>query len=317
MLELRVFVSPDRALEVLATLRDVDRLHNLVHLAGVEVEHGDDLITAAVDPVVANDVVERLRALRIDRPGAVALIRQDRTEVRPVEGDDFGYWDASADAIIVEQVVDESRENARLSLTYLLYMVAAGIIAGIGVAQDDSVLIVGAMAISPDLLPLSAICVGVVARERRTILVGISTLLAGLGIAALSAGLLVLIADATGAVPVDLPSNLFTTFVTDPSWASVIVALSAGVVAMLSIERRASSAVGVAISVTTIPAAAAIGVTFGLEEWSRMFGAAEVLAINLACLMVAGSITLLIQVKTGNRLSGKAAQMSTRPPVRQ
>ena len=318
MLQLRVFVPPGRASEVLATLRDIDGLHNLVHMAGVEVVHGDDLITAVVDPVAANGVVDRLRGLQIDRPGAVALIRQDRTEVRPIESDDLGYWDASADAILMEEVVDESRENARLSLTYLLYMVAAGIIAGIGVGQDESVLIVGAMAISPDLLPLSAICVGVVARERRTVFVGLSALLAGLGVAALSAGILVLLADAAGLfVAVDLPSNVFTAFVTDPSWASVVVALSAGVVAMLSIERRASSAVGVAISVTTIPAAAAIGVTLGLGEWHSMLGAAEVLAINLACLMVAGSLTLLIQVKTGHRFAAEPAQTSTRPPARQ
>ncbi|HEY6568038.1 MAG TPA: DUF389 domain-containing protein, partial [Actinomycetota bacterium] len=263
MLHLRLFVSPDRAPAVIATLRGIGGIHDLVHLVGVEVAHGDDLITAAVEPIAANDVVDALRHLHIDRPGAAVLIRQDRTEVRPIETDDLGYWDPSADAIIVEEVVDESRENARLSVTYLLFMVSAGIIAGIGVGLDESILIVGAMAISPDLLPLSAICVGVVARERRTVLAGLGTLVAGLAIAAMSAGILVWMAQLTGVLQVDLPSNVFTAFVTDPSWASAIVALSAGVAAMLSIERRASSAVGVAISVTTIPAAAAIGVALG------------------------------------------------------
>ena len=66
---------------------------------------------------------------------------------------------------------------------------------------------------------------------------------------------------------VDLRDNVLTAFVTEPSVATVIVALAAGVAAMLSIERQAASAVGVAISVTTIPAAAAIGVALGLGDW--------------------------------------------------
>lgn len=306
VLHLRVFVSSDRADAAIAMLRGIDGLHDLVHLPRVEVEHGDDLLTAAVEPTAANEVVERLRELRIERPGAVALVRQDRTEVSPVEDDAIGYWDASADAIVVEEVVDESRENARLSATYLAYMAAAGAVAGIGVGEDSSVLIVGAMAISPDLLPLSAICVGLVAHERRTVLVGASTLVAGLATAALVAGLLVWLADVADIVSADLGGNVLTTFVTEPSLATVIVALAAGVAAMLSIERQAASAVGVAISVTTIPAAAAIGVTFALGDWDRMVGAAVVLATNLVALAVAGSLTLWVQLRRGHQIAGRS-----------
>lgn len=308
MLHLRVFVPPERADAAIATLRAVDGLHDLVHLPRAEVEHGDDLLTAAVEPIVANEVVERLRGLRIERPGAVALVREDRTEVMPVEDDRIGYWDASADAIVVEEVVDEARENARLSSTYLAYMAAAGAVAGIGVGEDSSVLIVGAMAISPDLLPLSAICVGLVAHERRTVLVGVSTLLAGLATAALVAGLLVRLADLADIIQADLGDNVLTTFVTEPSLATVIVALAAGVAAMLSIERQAASAVGVAISVTTIPAAAAIGVTLGLGDWDRMVGAAVVLGVNLVSLAVAGSLTLWVQLRRGYSIAGTSVR---------
>jgi hypothetical protein len=317
VLSLRVFVPPERAAAALETLRGLGGVHNLVHLPGVEVAHGDDLVTAHVDPTVANDVVDRLRALRIERPGAVVLVRQDRTEVLPVEDDDIGYWDASADAIVVEEVVDEARENARLSATYLAYMAAAGAIAGIGVGQDQSVLVVGAMAISPDLLPLSAVCVGLVARARHTVVVGLSTLLAGLLTAALVAGVLVWLADVAGVLRADLDGNVLTAFVTEPSLSTVVVALAAGVAAMLSIE------------VTTIPAAAAIGVALGLGDWGRLLDAAMVLGLNLVALTVAGSLTLWVQLRRGHSPEGRAiakrsspatrgdAQRSTRPPARQ
>ena len=321
VLFLRVFVPPERVVVALESLRGADGVVNVVHLVGVEVEHGDDLVTASVDPLVANDVVDRLRSLRLERPGAVTLVRQDRTEVEPVEdahhkgsraAGDLGYWDASADAIVVEEVVDEARENARLSLTYLVTMAAAGAVAGIGVGQDSSVLIVGAMAISPDLLPLSAVCVGLVARERRTALVGVSTLLAGLGTAALVAGVLVWLADLADVLQPSLGENVLTAFVTEPSIATVIVALAAGVAAMLSVERQATSAVGVAISVTTIPAAAAIGVTLGIGDWERMVSAALVLGLNLVSLAVAGSLTLWVQVRRGHRVAGRDVRRAPR-----
>ena len=54
-------------------------------------------------------------------------------------------------------------------------------------------------------------------------------------------------------------------------------ALAAGVAGMLALETRASSAVGVAISVTTIPAAAYLGVAVGLGEYATARGALGVL----------------------------------------
>jgi len=328
VLTLRVFVRSERATETVDALRGMTAVHNLVRLERAEVEHGDDLITAEVDVWAANEVVDRLRSLRITRPGAVVLIRQDRTEVMPVEHDDGGYWDRTADAVVVEEVVDEAREHARLSLTYLAYMATAGIVAGVGVGLDSPVLIVGAMAISPDLLPLSAICVGLVAHARRTVLVGVSTLAAGLAVASVAAGLVAWLADSADVLTIDLRTNVLTSFVAEPSAATAIVALAAGVAAMLSIERMAAAAIGVAISVTTIPAAAAIGVAMGQRDWGRMADASLVLGSNVVAIAIAGSLTLWLQLRRDPALDmpsmhgavvapARRRQTSTRPPARQ
>jgi uncharacterized membrane protein len=74
-----------------------------------------------------------------------------------------------------------------------------------------------------------------------------------------------------------------------------IVALAAGVAGMLALETRASSAVGVAISVTTIPASAYLGVAAGVGDASKAFGALLVLAINITMLLIGGCLTLLAQ----------------------
>ena len=78
-------------------------------------------------------------------------------------------------------------------------------------------------------------------------------------------------------------------------YSTLLVALAAGVAAMISFETRASAAVGVAISVTTIPASAYLGVALGSGETSEGLGALLVLGINVTLLTVAGTTTLAIQ----------------------
>ena len=77
--------------------------------------------------------------------------------------------------------------------------------------------------------------------------------------------------------------------------ATVGVALAAGVAGMLALETRASSAVGVAISITTIPAAAYFGVAVAVGETDKAWGALAVLGVNVVMLLVAGTATLLVQ----------------------
>jgi hypothetical protein len=61
----------------------------------------------------------------------------------------------------------------------------------------------------------------------------------------------------------------------------------------------------VAISITTIPAAAYLGVAAGLGEAAKALGALAVLGVNVAMLVVAGTLTLLVQrqLAAGRRTS--------------
>ena len=77
---------------------------------------------------------------------------------------------------------------------------------------------------------------------------------------------------------------------------SFLIALLAGVAGMLSLSTSKSSAlVGVLISVTTIPAAANVGVAAAYGDWSECRGALLQLAINLGTIVLAGIATLSVQ----------------------
>jgi hypothetical protein len=74
------------------------------------------------------------------------------------------------------------------------------------------------------------------------------------------------------------------------------VAACAGAAGMLSLSTAKSGAlIGVLISVTTIPAAANIGVTAAFGDWGNFGGSAAQLAINLATILLAGSAVLTVQ----------------------
>ena len=81
--------------------------------------------------------------------------------------------------------------------------------------------------------------------------------------------------------------------------ATVAIALAAGVAGMLALETRAMMAVGVAISVTTIPAAGYLGVSIGLGEMENAGGTLAVLGMNVLMVVVGASCALALQRAIG------------------
>jgi uncharacterized hydrophobic protein (TIGR00271 family) len=82
----------------------------------------------------------------------------------------------------------------------------------------------------------------------------------------------------------------------NPDFFTFFVAFCAGIAGVLSLTTQKSGALaGVLISVTTIPAAANIGIEAAYENWPAWRGSMEQLAINLGAICAAGIITLIVQ----------------------
>src|ERR1700749_1849546 len=146
-----------------------------------------------------------------------------------------------------------------------------------------------AATVTPDLLPICAPSVGLVAGRRDLARRAFVTLTLGLGLVVATAAVLSLLLKWTGFLPDGFEvehSSLNNLAHTD--YSTVLIALAAGVAAMLSFETKASAAVGVAISVTTIPASAYLGVAIGGGGVDEASGAVAVLAANVALLIATG-----------------------------
>ena len=263
-----------------------ERLHQLDGVRRVRIEtavrDGHSLVHATVSHDATDQILRELRALRV--------AREDVTLTR-VEELGGGATEGSHTSLIWADVVGLAGSNARLLARYVAFMAVAGVIACYGIVDANPILIVGAMAVSPDLLPITATAVGVIGRSLSLIAKALLTLTVGMAVASVSAAIFAFAQHHLSLLPSGF--NIDETVL--HSLASVndetiAVALAAGVAGMLAFETRASSGVGVAISVTTIPAAAYLGVAIGLGEASQALGALAVLGTTVA-MMVLGSAT--------------------------
>jgi hypothetical protein len=129
------------------------------------------------------------------------------------------------------------------------------------------------------------------------------TLALGLGVACLTAAVSTFAQDRLDLIPsgFDLEQSGVLGGLVTVSNETIVVALAAGVAGMLALETRASSGVGVAISVTTIPASAYLGVAAGLGEIDEATGALGVLGANVLMMVLGAVVTLELQSRLARR----------------
>jgi uncharacterized hydrophobic protein (TIGR00271 family) len=297
VLQLRVYGTAE-AMAIVADRLDV--LSGARHVSLTEgIRDSFALVTADVRAESADHALTAVERLGV--PSAdVTLVRLDT--IGPLS-------EASGSIVVIwADVLSRARTAAKAPALFLILMAVAGVIAAFGVIDESSVLIVGAMAISPDLLPITAACTGLVLRRRRLVQHGLWTLVLGLGVtcafaAAVTGFLRLFDLLPSGFALQEIPADQ-----THVNAATILVALAAGVAGMLAVETRARSAVGVAISVTTIPAAAFFGVAVGIGEFGKSWSALGVLATNVAMMLVGGSLALAVQRTTASKSPTRPAK---------
>ena len=237
-----------------------------------------DVRADAADAVL--DIVDHAGVPAAD----VLLVRLDTVGVAP-----------DTAALVWADVLGQARLQARAPGRYFALMAAAGVVGAFAVIQLSPVLLVGAMAISPDLLPITAACTGIVLLRPHLAGRGLGALAAGFGATFLVAAAVTGVLDLLDLLPGGFSIGSVPAGQTHVGAETILVALAAGVVGMLAVETRASAAVGVAISVTTVPSVAYLGVAAGTGELRNSLSALSVLVVNVAMMLLGGSSVLAVQ----------------------
>lgn len=297
MLLLRVFGDGPRMAEVAESLSELPGARHITR-TDVGGHDGRAVVTADLDIETADAALEAIRDLDV-RGEDISLLRLEAIRT--------GTRRHSHTSLLWADLLAQAGENARPVARYLVLMAIAGVVAAYGVIYVNPILIVGAMAVSPDLLPITAIGIALVAGRGMLAQRAFGALAAGLAVTTLFASVLTKSIDLLHLLPDDfkLGAGALQGLTTINS-STVVVAFVAGVAGMLALETRASAAVGVAISVTTIPAAAYIGVAAGVGQVGKAAGALAVLGINVAMLVTGGIVALMVQRALLRRAASRA-----------
>ena len=298
MVHLRVIAPPTLAEPAYQVLRGHPSALNLVRLVGAAERPDGDVILCDVAREDASVVVAELRNLGIERDGSIVLEPIASLVSDAGRRAEQAAVGSPADAVVWETVEFQTSESAELSYSFLAFMVLATMIAALGIIQDSQILIIGAMVVGPEFGPLAGLCVALLQRERELARRSLSALAVGFPVAIGAAFVLTVLLRSADSAPDRLTETArpLTLFISHPDEYTVLVALLAGTAGALSLTTGKSGAlVGVLISVTTIPAAANIGVASAYGDWTEVGGAAGQLGLNLICIVLAVVATLSLQ----------------------
>jgi uncharacterized hydrophobic protein (TIGR00271 family) len=282
---------------VVHELTDQDWITNVTLQEGAVLTPPGDLVECDVAREKAGVLLHMLEQLGLADVGGIVVTTPTGTPfeaARRLEAAAPGHPD---DAVIWEAVEAQAEAGAVPTVSYHVFLVLAVALAAVAVITDSSVLVVGAMVVGPEYSAVAAASAGIALRRPGLLGRGLLLLLLSFVFAIAVVAVLGLVARAAGtATAADITGPRPNTgFIWHPDVWSFIVALLAGAAGALALAlAKQATLVGVFISVTTVPAAGnlALGLAFG--EPGEIAGSAEQLGVNIAGMVLAGAVVLLL-----------------------
>lgn len=193
-----------------------------------------------------------------------------------------------------------------------IYLAIAGVIGAVGILTNSQILIVGAMVVGPEYGAITSVALGIDRGNGTRVRQGLFALTAGF-----LPAVLVTLLFSWAIRGLDFQPRAFeqgfrpvSALIDAPNVFSVVVAVLAGIVGIMSLtQARTSALLGVFISVTTIPAAADIGVSCAFSSWSEARGSLVQLLLNIVLLILVGVLMIRFQRAAWRRI-GRSSKRS-------
>ena len=295
MIHLRVVSPADLTEKTVALLAGDPGVLNLVVLPGRARNPDGDAIECDVVSGTANTVLPNLRRLQVDRRGSIVIEPVELAISGRVADIETRQLGALANAPVWEEVEARIRAEGTYSPSFYLFLISAGIIGAVGILTNSQVLIVAAMVLGPEYGAITSVALGLDRHSGKAVREGLSALTVGFVLAVVAAFAFALLVRVLGLEPTAFRIGIrpVTNLIDTPNLYSLVVAVLAGVVGIVSLTHaRSSTLLGVFISVTTIPAASDIGVASAFGSWSEARGSLLQLLLNIVVLIVVGLLTL-------------------------
>jgi uncharacterized hydrophobic protein (TIGR00271 family) len=298
MIHLRVVSPPDVTARLVPALAANPGVMNLIVQAGAVRNPDGDAVHCDVLHGAANDVIEHLHDLGVDERGSIIVENVDTSMSARANAATARLGRFERFTPVWAEVESRIAFDGTFPPSWYALLVIAGLIGSVGILTNSQILIVGAMVVGPEYGAIISLAFGIDRLDWSRIRSSSFALVVGFGLAIVASFVLGVIIRAAGLEPAaySLGVRPVSNLVNSPDWFSFIVAVLAGIVGVVSLtESRASTLIGVFISVTTIPAAADIGVSLAFHSTSEARGSAFQLLLNVAVLTIVAVIGLPIQ----------------------
>ncbi len=330
MLHVRV-VSPPASTDHLVAKLCVDPgIANLVVVRGAARRPDGDAVQFDLATRFANQVLAGVRAELGDHGSVVienvngAASGPDDQEGSPDpkgtaarEVSQAGRRQRDGEVAPVWEMVEASiRAGGVYPASFYALLVIAGLIGAVGILTNSQILVVAAMVVGPEYGAIMATALGIDKGERRTVRHGLAALAAGFALAVVATLVFALLIRWSGHTPPLYQDGVrpVSDLINSPNVFSVIVAVLAGIVGVVSLtESRANALIGVFISVTTIPAASDMGLSAAYGSWPEARGSTFQLLLNVVLLIAVGAGGLRLQRWFWRNRTARVAARARRP----
>jgi uncharacterized hydrophobic protein (TIGR00271 family) len=317
MLRVRVVSPPGSTDHLLARLSVDPGVRNLVVIRGAARRPDGDAVQFDLLTRFANPVIEEVRAQIGDR-GSVVIENVDAAASGPEDQEGTaGRRPRDGEAAPVWEMVESKiRAGGVYPASFFALLVIAGLIGAVGILTNSQILVVAAMVVGPEYGAIMATALGINKRDRRAVRHGLAALVAGFALAVVTTLIFGLVIRWSGETPrlYDAGVRPVSDLINSPNVFSVIVAVLAGIVGVVSLtESRANALIGVFISVTTIPAASDMGLSAAYGSWREARGSTFQLLLNVVLLIVVGAVGLRLQRSFWRNRTARAVARARRP----
>ena len=307
VIHVRVVSPPDVTPTLIEALAPSAGVLSLVLLEGAARSPDGDLVAFDVITAEANRVLHLLRTLELDRRGSITVDEVEvsisasatRAEGRePARANVAPIWEAAEARI---------RAAGRYPPSWYGLLTIAGLIGAVGILTNSQILVVGAMVVGPEYWAIINVALGINSRDRAAIRSSIVALCVGFALAVVATVLFGLVVRGLNLEPRAFNAGIrpVSDLINTPDAFSVVVAVLAGIVGVVSLtEARTSTLLGVFISVTTIPAAADLGISSAFGSWTEARGSLFQLLLNITILIGVGAVGLVVQRRIWARHPG-------------
>jgi uncharacterized hydrophobic protein (TIGR00271 family) len=325
MLHVRIVSPPGTTDHLVDRLSVAPGAWNLVVIRGAARRPDGDVVQFDLATRFANPVLKELRAQLRDH-GSVVIENVNGAASGPDDPDVTGEpRDPQAgrrprdDEVppVWEMVESTIRAGGVYPPSFFTLLVIAGLIGAVGILTNSQILVVAAMVVGPEYGAIMATALGIDKRDGRAVRHGLAALTVGFALAVLATLVFGLLIRWSGHTPhlYETGTRPVSDLINTPNVFSVVVAVLAGVVGVVSLtESRANALIGVFISVTTIPAAADMGLSAAYGSWAEARGSTFQLLLNVVLLIVVGALGLRLLRRVWRHRTARAAARAARRP---